>query len=414
MAYRRIIPCILAASLFCTGLKAGAGSGLGADPASPQQSDEAARLQQIFGSAPTEELFTAEFLNAVPLSRLRTIISQVSSQTGEFLRVTGEASPYTLVMSEGTVSVAVSLNADGLVQGLRIMAINPVSGSLEETLQSLDQLPGAVSYLITRNGEPLAARNPDTPLAVGSAYKLALLRALRDKIEAGQLTWNQVVKLKEEWRSLPTGILQDWPAGSAVTIETLATLMISQSDNTAADALLDIIGRQTAETYAPDSRPLLSTREAFLLKKPENAELREHYLAASVEERRRLLSELGGELPSPELFTGSPAAPEIEWFFTVRQLSRLIEELHTLPLTAINPGVAQKKNWKRVAYKGGSEPGVLNMTYFLKTPEGTAYTVSVTQNRDNAALDESRLVTLVQGLLGNLRNDGASSPNSGG
>jgi hypothetical protein len=34
--------------------------------------------------------------------------------------------------------------------------------------------------------------------------------------------------------------------------------------------------------------------------------------------------------------------------------------------TVINPGAAKKSDWDRVAYKGGSEPGVLSMTTWLE------------------------------------------------
>jgi beta-lactamase class A len=380
-------------------------AGAGAGPAEARESGEAAVLQQIFGGTPKKSLFTERFLSAVPLGQLETIVSQVKSQTGEFVRVAGESSPYTLVMSKGTVSVAVSLDTGGKVQGLRILEIMPASGSLEETLGSLDELPGSVSYLIRKNGETIAARNPDTALAVGSTFKLAVLRALRDRIENGGLSWDHTVSLKKEWRSLPTGILQDWPSGSSVTLQTLATLMISVSDNTAADALIDILGRKTIESFAPDSRPLLSTREFFLLKKPENKALRQRYLEAKEEERRRILSRVEGELPPAELFTGDPVAPEIEWFFTVRRLCDLIEELRPLPLTGVNGGPVRTEQWAESAYKGGSEPGVMNMSLSVKDRGGTVYTLSVTQNRDGAALDETSFVTLVQSVLRSLRRE---------
>src|SRR5690606_39753601 len=45
--------------------------------------------------------------------------------------------------------------------------------------------------------------------------------------------------------SLPTGILQEWPVGTPMTIQSLATLMISISDNTATDVLLRVAGRDT-------------------------------------------------------------------------------------------------------------------------------------------------------------------------
>ena len=44
--------------------------------------------------------------------------------------------------------------------------------------------------------------------------------------------------------SLPSGITQSWPAGSPVTLQTLATLMISISDNTATDTLVTLERRK--------------------------------------------------------------------------------------------------------------------------------------------------------------------------
>jgi beta-lactamase class A len=405
MHRNHLLPCILAASLAWGIGGVGAEPPASREPAASSENPEVTRLRQIFGNSLNRELFSDEFLTAVPLSRMESIVHQVEQQVGALIRVTGSSSPYTLIMEEGSVSVAVSLNAAEKVQGLRILQIEPAAESLEESLQALDQLPGRVSYLITRNGETLAARQPDQALAVGSSFKLAVLRALRDEIEANRLAWERVVRLKERWRSLPTGILQDWPAGTALTIESLAVLMISRSDNTATDALIDIIGRERVERYAPDSRPLLTTREAFLLKKPEAKALRSRYLQASEEERRSILGQLEGSLPAAELFAGDPVAPQIEWFMSTAQLVRLIRELSDMPLTSIQAGPVQSEKWKRVAYKGGSEPGIINMTLYLESTGGTHYCISVTQNREEQRIDETRFVTLLQGLIGGLQDD---------
>jgi hypothetical protein len=98
-------------------------------------------------------------------------------------------------------------------------------------------------------------------------------------------------------------------------------------------------------------------------------------------------------------------APEIEWFFTVRRLCDLIEELRPLPLTGVNGGPVRTEQWAESAYKGGSEPGVMNMSLSVKDRGGTVYTLSVTQNRDGAALDETSFVTLVQSVLRSLRRE---------
>jgi beta-lactamase class A len=63
--------------------------------------------------------------------------------------------------------------------------------------------------------------------------------------------WADVVALQEQWRALPSGVLQDWPLGTHLTVESLAVLMISISDNTAADALAGLVGCAEVEQVAP-------------------------------------------------------------------------------------------------------------------------------------------------------------------
>ncbi|MFL9455456.1 serine hydrolase [Tolypothrix bouteillei VB521301_2] len=49
------------------------------------------------------------------------------------------------------------------------------------------------------------------------------------------LAWKDVVQLQPSEKSLPSGMLHTWPDGSYLTVQTLASLMISLSDNTATD-----------------------------------------------------------------------------------------------------------------------------------------------------------------------------------
>src|SRR5205085_7243909 len=111
----------------------------------------------------------------------------------------------------------------------------------------MSTLAPEASYLVTKNGEALYSLNPDTALAVGSAFKLGVLKALKDQIDAGTRKWSDVVELQASDISLPSGTLQIWPVGSPFTLHTLAGLMISISDNTAADMLLKLVGRDKVE-----------------------------------------------------------------------------------------------------------------------------------------------------------------------
>ena len=360
-------------------------------------------LDRLFTAGADAVRYTEQFTSALPAPQLQQVLDQISGQLGEYREVRGDSNPYAVVFSGGTATTYIQLDNQGRLAGLRFTQLVPAAGDLDEAISKLRDLPGETAVLVTRNGETLAQHNAGEALAVGSAFKLAVLAAVQDQVTAGDLAWDEVVTLQDEWRSLPTGILQDWPTGAAVTIETLATLMISQSDNTATDALIDIVRRRTVEEYAPESRPFLTTREAFVLKDPDNADLKEEFLSASESAARRVLRRTRDKaLPEAGLFAGDPISPEVEWFFSVRELCELMEQVADLDLTTVSPGVASKDQWQRVSYKGGSEPGILNLSTRLVADDGTVYCISATQNRSDGTLDQTAFVTAYQGIIGAL------------
>jgi beta-lactamase class A len=232
-----------------------------------------------------------------------------------------------------------------------------------------------------------------------------VLAALQNQIQAGELTWDSVVELQPEWKSMPSGMLQDWPATSTLTVETLAILMISISDNTATDALISLVGRENIEALTPRNQPFLTTREFFALKNPVNAAWLQRYLRGDLEQKRQILREVPElPLPSASLFTGEPISPDIEWFFSGRELCQLIEQVAPLSAMQVNSGVANPADWQAIAFKGGSEPGVLNLTTWLQDDEGDKYCVTTTWNNPDQALDETALSQFHQSILAGLKN----------
>ena len=350
------------------------------------------------------EWFTESFLAAVPLSQLEPGLEGVTSQLGTYEGVEGDISPFTVRFSQGAATVRIALDADGKISTLFISNPIPDIGSVDEAVAQIAALPGQTSVLVLKNGEEVAARNVDTPLGVGSAFKLAVLAALQDQIEAGTHAWNEVVELKSEWKSLPSGILQDWPDNAPLTLQTLATLMISVSDNTATDALVHVVGREAVEAKAARNRPFLTTQELFKLKDPQNSDVLERYTSGDEAAKREVLTELADRPPpNVEAFTGDPVALEVEWFFTPAELCALMEEVQALPLMSVNSGgLANPADWQRIAFKGGSEPGVLNLTMWLNGDDGATYCVTVTQNDPDAPVDETGLFALYGGLIGAL------------
>lgn len=361
-------------------------------------------LERFFVEPLAQEHFTDEVLAQVSVEQLDEVKTQLTTQLGAYERVQGDESPFTAVFFGGTATAQISLDNEGRIAGLFFSDIAVEASSVEEAASSFADLPGQTSVFVLQDGEEVAALSADTPLAVGSTFKLAVLSALRDQIEAGTHAWDEVVSLEPEWTSLPSGILQTWPDNAPITLQTLATLMISQSDNTATDALIHIVARETVEAKTERNRPFLTTQEAFKLKDPANETLLERYLSGDEAEKRQVLRELEARsLPSADLFSSGPIAPEVEWFLTTRELCALMAQVQDLPLMSVNPGVANPERWARVAYKGGSEPGVLNLTTWLVTQEGQEVCVSATQVREDAVVDEATFSGLYGGLLEVLR-----------
>lgn len=177
--------------------------------------------------------------------------------------------------------------------------------------------------------------------------------------------------------------------------------MISISDNTATDILIEELGRDKIEESTGYAGPFLKTREAFKLKGPANAELLERYRAVDTQGKAELLAELDEkELPLTTIFD-RVRATDIEWHFTAYELVDLMNKVKELETMAINPGVASTTNWKQVACKGGSEPGVYNLTTWLKAEDGTEYILTASWNYDDF-LDEEKFTQLYRNLIGNL------------
>ena len=344
-------------------------------------------------------LFSAGFLNAVPAGQLEPIAQGIKSTIGPVVAVRHtEGADYLVETASHEMDTTIALDGEGKISGLLFRPAIAKSQGIDEVLAELGALAPQSSYLVTRNGARLYGKDEGLALAVGSAFKLGVLKALRDEVDAGARQWSDVVTLQAADISLPSGMLQNWPVGAKLTLDTLASLMISISDNTATDVLMHAIGRDKVEA-ALGIAPALTTRELFTLKA--NRELLARYQAGDVAAKRAVLDELAN-VPLPEM--GAPFGPHdqgAEWYLTPGQLCALIESVGDLGATQINPGAANKKDWARIAFKGGSEIGVLNMTTLLIAKDGTRYCVAATLN-DSKAIDEAKAAGVYATLLAKL------------
>ncbi len=366
-------------------------------------------IKAIFnGTTPTNELFAEDFLKVVPPDKVAEILTLYRSEVGSWSSAEGASGTYTLRFAGGSAPCRIHLNAEGKIDGFWVGAPQHQQDSPASITAALRQLPGVTAVTVTRNHTAvLLDENGTKPLAVASAFKLYLLAALRQGMKDGRWYASQTIPLRSEWKSLPTGILQDWPVGTPVTLETLANLMMSRSDNTATDHLLFFVGREAVEKLDPhQNRPLLSTMEMFRLKYLDES-WRNRYLRATEPAARLALLEQMATLPVAlsEIKTDPIEVERIEWLMSTRDLCRMIWELRDDPALHINPGLVDKDAWKLAAFKGGSEPGVLNYTMCLQKAVGSAtYCVSATINHPTQHIDSKTFDLLVMRIINLIEN----------
>lgn len=380
------------------------------------------------GARPPGDTFDDRFLADVSPDKLAAFARQLEADNGRLIAAEGVRAENSglatfrlrFERAEAIGHVTLEAAAPYKVAGFRITSVLPIADTAEKIVADFAALPGRAGFAVVRLGdraETLLAHRDDEQFAIASAFKLWVLDALAHDVARGRRRWDAVVRLDR--RSLPGGIMQDWPDGASATVETLATLMISISDNTATDTLIRLVGRKRigqrlrATGHADPARmlPLLTTAEAFALKLSPPT-LREAYARADDAEQARILA----RLDAPRVFAGADirvldAAPvaidSVEWFASPGDIARVLDSLRrrkdprVLQILGVTPAMAPelRRGFGYVGYKGGSEAGVLNLTWLLRHHSGEWIAVTASWNDPDQPLDQRRLEALAQRLI---------------
>ncbi len=367
--------------------------------------------------------FSSVFTNQVPYEDLRDLLDSLAAGGPwrvEDLR--GESAfglEANVVRDEGE-SVVVSLGVDSeqpdqiallFLQPESLATFAPSADAAEAERRLRES--GVLRFVTAdvASGVCVADRGDraDEPGPIGSVFKLYVLGAVVDAVADGAIAWTDEVEISDALDSLPSGTTQNEPDGSAVTVLELAERMIQISDNTATDHLIDLVGRAAVEdamsAYGhadPESNmPFLTTREAFILKLASSDEDRAGFVAADPQGRRSYLEETVAGADLPQLSVAVTWAQpidinEIEWFASPNDICRALVALAgdqvakdvLADQTYVGP-------WDYVGTKGGSEPGVLALTWLVEPDdEQSEVVVAMMANSRQDLLADTHLLLL--------------------
>ncbi len=256
-----------------------------------------------------------------------------------------------------------------------------------------ESLPGNKSLILARDNNLIYKYNENMSLQVASMFKLFVLEALVNKIKNdSNLSWSTKIPIQDKYKSLPSGILQDYPNGTLFTLKTLADYMINISDNTATDHLIHFLGRSYVENFLPAnySLPFLTTAESFKLRwLISDDDLNTYINMNSAEKLNYLENNLSNlnvfdiDLNSVNYTHNIQARKLMEWTFKSIDLYRIQNKTKSYNSTYLNPGLANPDDWDIVSYKGGSDIGVYSLGHSLLAKNGSWFICTIIVNNYN-------------------------------
>lgn len=396
------------------------------------------RIEQLplvlAGTMKYEDYFSPSFLAAVPSTQLKAISDQFVALHGKPLKVIGvepKGSNSATIKIEyekaiATADISVESVAPNKVVGLFVTGFELKGDTLAKIDADFSALPGKAGYLVEKIGadgmrQQIAGRATGQQFAIASTFKLYVLAELASQVQAGRRSWSDVVPILDN--SYSSTATQNWPRSTPVTLQTLATWMISVSDNAATDALIRVLGREAIEEKlatighsAPDKTlPMLTTVEVFALKS--NPALRAKFEQATEAHQRDLLEKEAAALKYERinmvaLGSGPVAIESIEWFASPSDVANLLNNIRrtgnqtALDVMAVNKGVASTtaEKWQYLGYKGGSEPGVASMSYLAQSKAGDWYAISGSWNNPAKEVETNAFAALMGRLVDKVSN----------
>jgi hypothetical protein len=321
----------------------------------------------------------------------RTIVAV--NQSGDSVRVD---------LEDATAAARLFIAGDGRVGDLYAYQTAATGLSYADIATRLGRLPGRVSLIVIRDGNELAGIDPDRPMQVASTMKIGVLKALLDEVAAGRLTLEKNALIRPELKALPSGTLHQLPDNAPVTLHTLAALMMRDSDNTAADVLIDAIGKD--KVRAALGVPWLMTFHQWFMLKADPA-LYSEFRRQSDERKGHWLGALAPKVPLVYSDSIAGATPESGWFLSARKLCTLMDAVAPSSFAQLESTLVQYPEWQAVASKAGGDQTSRNDTLALTRLDGKRYCVSVTWNTDEPIFDDQRYIFLVTTLIEAIRRE---------
>ena len=364
-----------------------------------------ALLVQLSGSRPLrlDAPVTLDARNRTLRFRGRTADGQSFVGT-----ITTDASPPFLITGFGVRPADLDTGASPQQVGARLLGLAPQAAYAVAEVTSA----GRCKVIDSDDG--------GMPVPVASAFKLFVLASLGRAVETGAVRWDEPLTLEDRDRSPNSPAFGDKAAGTVFSVAEAARVMMEVSDNTATDVLIRRLGRDRIEadlsrwgvTDPALDIPFLTTREMAQLKFGTFADRAAEFIGGDESTKRRIVAAIDA---APLGQFAKPTSPvhviDLEWFATMEDLCRVHAAIAVMggkatgaPILAAfadNTGIPLDPTvWRRVQFKGGSEPGLLSVSWLVeRARDKRRFAVAVAVINDTEPFDTDPVVAEVAKLF---------------
>ena len=123
--------------------------------------------------------------------------------------------------------------------------IIPLKNSLQKMIAENPKLEPSIFIWDMDNGKYVDIKG-DTPFPAASIIKIPVMISMFKAIENGKFKSEDLILFEEPYRSAGSGSLQYQPEGIKISVDNLARMMITESDNSSTNIIMSLIGSMTS------------------------------------------------------------------------------------------------------------------------------------------------------------------------
>lgn len=287
----------------------------------------------------------------------------------------------------------------GLVDRFKVTLDKPTIQQWPDVDAEIAKSGARYAYQVSRVSDgkcvKVAGTNVDESMPLASIFKLYVLLAVADAVNAGTVRWDEQLVITADDKAVGSAGFNDLKPGAEVSVRDAAQQMISASDNMATDMLMARLGPGAVERalvagghHDPAAMtPFPTAHELFSIGwgKPD---VREEWKTASPERRSEMLAHTNAIPYEPDpMLTRTPASPYgIEWYGTPMDICRVHAALQAAAtgraapvreILSATPGIdLDRSKWTYIGAKGGNLPGDLTFSWYAEDPTGQGWVVS--------------------------------------